>query len=75
MEFCRDKKVDEEIITACIKNCEKQTTLRNLMLTQRYLKENQLLAVPFYKGIKKITDLPQFQKVEPTRKNAKNPYK
>ena len=53
------------------------------MLTRRYLKEKQLLAVPFDKEIgicvmptatynekiKKITD----QKVEPTRKNAKNP--
>ena len=57
------------------------------MLTRRFLKEKQLLAVPFDKGIgicimptatynekiKKVTDLPQFQKVEPTRKNAKNP--
>ena len=94
MEFCRDKKVDEEIITdiniktlSYIKNCEKQKSPRNLMPTRRYLKEKQLLAVPFDKGIgicvmptatynekiKKITDLPQFQKVEPTRKNAKNP--
>ena len=94
MEFCRDKKVDEEVITdiniktlSYIKNCEKQKSPRNLMLTRRYLKENQLLAVPFDKGIgicvmptttydekiKKITDLPQFQKVVPARKNAKNP--
>ena len=56
------------------------------MLTRCYLKENQLLTVPFDKGIgayvisqtynekmKKIIDLPQFQKeVELTRKNAKN---
>ena len=55
------------------------------MVTQRYLKGNQVPAVPFDKGIsvcvmstetynekiKKITDLPQFQKVEP--KNARNP--
>ena len=94
MEFCRDKKVDEEVITdiniktlSYIKNCEKQNSPRNLMLTRRYLKENQLLAVPFDKGIgicvmptttydekiKKIMYLPQFQKVVPTRKNAKNP--
>ena len=57
------------------------------MLTKEYLKNNGLLAIPFDKGIgicimKKetynqkldaITNLPQFEKVVQTRKNAKHP--
>ena len=57
------------------------------MLTRHYLKENQLFAVPFIKGIgvyvmsketynetiNKITYLPQFQKVDLILKNGKNP--
>ena len=57
------------------------------MMTKKYLKDNDLLAIPFDKGIgicimKKetyetkldaIINLPQFQKVIITRKNAKHP--
>ena len=57
------------------------------MMTKRYLKEHDLLAIPFDKGIgiclmkcktyeeklSSIIELPQFEKVVPTRKNAKNP--
>ena len=56
-------------------------------MTKRYLKDNDLLAVPFDKGVgiclmkkedycSKLNDilqLPQFQKVEKGRKNEKNP--
>ena len=94
MEFCKNKNIDEETLTniniktlTYIKNCKKQKTPRNLMLTRQYLKENSLLAIPFDKGIgicimtlndyndklKKITNLPQFKKVESKRKNEKNP--
>ena len=57
------------------------------MLTNKYLKENRLLAIPFDKGVgicvmkketydqkmKSITDLPQFEKHFDKRKNAKHP--
>ena len=60
---------------------------RHMMLTNKYLKENNLLAVPFDKGIgiclmtretynnkmKLLTDLPQFEKVVKKRIDAKNP--
>ena len=56
-------------------------------MTKKYLKDNGLLAIPFDKGIgicimKKetyesklddIINLPQFQQVSKTRKNAKHP--
>lgn len=56
-------------------------------MTKKYLKEHDLMAIPFDKGIgicimkrntyeDKLSDilsLPQFEKVESTRKNAKNP--
>ena len=56
-------------------------------MTKRYLKEHDLLAIPFDKGIgiclmksttynyklKNIFTLPQFEKYQPPRKNAKNP--
>jgi len=60
---------------------------RNVDMTKKYLKENNLLAIPFDKGIgicimKKemyeskldaIINLPQFEEVVSTRKNAKHP--
>lgn len=56
-------------------------------MTKKYLKENDLLAIPFDKGVgfcimKKelchekmdsILNLPQFEKLKNTRKNAKHP--
>jgi len=58
IRFCRDKEVDEEVITdvnvktlAYIKQCNKQKTPRNAHMTKKYLKENNLLALPFDKGI------------------------
>ena len=70
-----------------IKQCEKQHIPRNLKLTQTFLKKHECLAIPFDKGTgfclmkaeeyeKKILDilsLPQFQKMETKRKNAKDP--
>ena len=60
---------------------------RNIQMTKKYLKDNDLLAVPFDKGIgicimKKTTynnkmeaiiNLPQFDKMERKRKNEKHP--
>ena len=68
-----------------IKKCSKQSIPRNLIMTKKYFKEHDLLAVPFDKGIgiclmkcqsyeKKLMDilkLKQFKKMEKTRKNAK----
>ena len=55
-------------------------------MTKKYLKEQDLLAIPFDKGVgicimkkeyhhklNKIINLPQFQKLETRRKNAKHP--
>ena len=69
-----------------IKICKNQRPPRNLKLTKLFLKKHDLLAVPFDKGtgfcmmkssdyeakIKKILDLPQFEVVNTTRKNAKD---
>ena len=69
-----------------VKLCKKQKQSRNLTMTKRFLKENNLIAVPFDKGIgicvmkkedynKKldtILQLPQFEKLK-LRKNAKHP--
>ena len=68
-----------------IKACSSQKSPRNLVATQKFLKEHDLLAVPFDKGVgiclmkkdtckKKLNDilnLDQFVKVVKTRKNGK----
>jgi len=83
LRFCKDNVKT----LAYIKNCQKQKPTRNILLTKKYLRENNLLAVPFDKGIgicvmsvesytsklKTIIDLPQFQKMVPKRKNEKHP--
>ena len=70
-----------------IKKCKKLKTSRHLKMTKKYLKDNDYLAVPFDKGVgicimtkndyqkkmDKLINLPQFQKVEKGRANAKNP--
>ena len=72
---------------AYIKKCKKQVSNRNVQATKRYLKEKSLLAVPFDKGVgicvmkrqayedklSSILQLPQFEKLERTRKNEKHP--
>ena len=86
---CKKKYVAEETLTDInvktlnyIKKCKQLKSSRNIMLTKRYLKENNLLAVPFDKGVgiclmkketyhtkmNKIINLPQFEKVATTRK-------
>ena len=70
-----------------IKHCKQMKESRNIAMTKKYLKDNKLLAVPFDKGIgicimsvdtyqekmDTILNLPQFEKLVITRKNAKNP--
>ena len=70
-----------------IKKCKKQKSTRKITMTKKYLKDNNLLAIPFDKGIwicvmkkegysKKlntILQLPQFEKVTITRRNGLNP--
>ena len=94
LDHCTKHKVSNEIMTdinvktvTYIKKCKKLKSARNITLTKKYLKNNNLLAVPFDKGIgicvmkaeqyrrklEKILQLPQFKKVVNTRKNAKNP--
>ena len=94
LRFCKKHDVEEQTMTdiniktlAYIKKCKKQKPPRNVKMTQKYLKDNELLAIPFDKGIgicvmksetynsklDDITNLPQFEKVLPKRKNEKNP--
>merc|ERR1711888_564566 len=93
-EHCRISKVSDETITdinvktlAYIKRCKQMKSSRNIQMTKKYLKDNDLLAVPFDKGIgicvmkkedyhskmDKIIALPQFKKLDNHRKNAKHP--
>jgi len=94
LQYCESKNVDRDTVTAInvrtlnyIKKYKKLKESRNIKLTKQYLKEHDLLAVPFDKGIgicvMKTTDyhaklnsilqLPQFKKTSPARKNAKQP--
>ena len=66
-----------------IKKCSKQSIPRNLIMTKKYLKEHNLLAVPFDNGIclmksqayeNKLMGVPKLKhskKMEKTRKNVK----
>ena len=90
---CKRNKVNRQcindlniMVVKYIKICSKQRLPRNLKLTQKFLKNHDLLAVPFDKGngfcvmkaaayeskLQKILDLPQFEKVVSTRKNEKD---
>ena len=92
--YCKSKQVSNDTINDInvkalnyIKKCKKLKSSRNIILCKKYLKDNQLLAVPFDKGIgicvmkqdtyhsklDAILQLPQFEKVTSTRKNAKHP--
>ena len=91
---CKENNVSDETITdinvktlTYIKKCKKLKSSRNIQLTKTFLKENNLLAVPFDKGVgicimkkdsydekmNKIIKLPQFEKYVKPRKNTKNP--
>ena len=68
-----------------VKSCSSQRISRHIIMTKRYLREKELLAVPFDKGsyicvmkrqtyISKLNDilnLEQFEKVTFTRKNRR----
>ena len=94
LNHSKQNNIPEETITDInvktlnyIKKCKKMKSSRNIKMTKKYLKENDLLAIPFDKGIgicimKKetyntkmaaIIDLPQFEKVHKKRKNGKHP--
>ena len=94
LKFCKEHHVADSAITDLniktlnyIKTCKKQKTPRHVSMTKEFLKENDLLAVPFDKGIgycimpretyekklEPIINLPQFEKYVDGRKNAKHP--
>ena len=94
LKHCKQNKVDSQVISDIniatmkyIKKVKKQKIPRHITMTQKYLKDNKLLAVPFDKGIgicimkqetyeeklSKILNLPQFEKYVPKRKDARNP--
>ena len=94
LHYCKSNNVDQQIISDInmvtlkyVKKMKKQKPSRNVMLTKRYLKENNLLAIPFDKGVgicimkagtykrklQDILELPQFEKLPRGRKNAKHP--
>ena len=94
LSFCKTNNVANETITDInvktlnyIKQCKKLKSSRNVMLTKKYLKDHNLVAVPFDKGIgicimkqetykAKLDDvlkLPQLKKLPKGRKNAMNP--
>ena len=70
-----------------IKKCKRMKSSRYIKLTRKYLKDNDLLAIPFDKGVgicvikrsmyneklDAIIHLPQFEKVVKGSKNAKHP--
>ena len=90
---CKRDNVSDDIINEIniatfkyVKACSKQKSPRNLILTKKYLKEHELLAVPFDKGVgiclmkkstyqNKMSDilkLDQFEKLEKPRKNSRD---
>ena len=58
LRYCKENSVTEDIISdinmktiSYIKKCKKQKASNNIKATKRYLKEKELLAVPFDKGV------------------------
>ena len=58
LDFCKRHEIEDSVITdinekilANIKKCQKQKSQRNITMTKPYIKENDLLAIPFDKGI------------------------
>ena len=93
LKQCERNKIGREtvcdiniMVMKYVKACSKQKVPRHLKFTQQYLKENNLLAVPFDKGtgfclmdaneherkLMDILNLPQFEKVIARRKNTKD---
>ena len=94
LKHCQKNYLSDEIMTDIniktlnyIKKCKKLKNSRNITLTKQYLKENDLLAIPFDKGVgiclmhknayhdkmNAIISLPQFHKWTPPSKNAMHP--
>ena len=94
MEHCEKLKIPDDVVTDIniktldyVKRCKKLKSSKHIRMTKKYLKDHDLLAVPFDKGIgiclmKKdmyhskmdnIINLPQFEKVTKVRKNQKHP--
>ena len=94
LNFCSDHYIPECTMTdinvktlSYIKSCKQQKTPRHVNLTRQFLSKNNLLAIPFDKGIgycvmpkqtyeeklNPILQLPQFEKYCDKRKNAKSP--
>ena len=95
LEHCKNNEVSNEIITDInvktlnyIKKCKRMKSSRNIILTKKYLKDNNLLAIPFDKGVgicimskeqyetklDAIINLPQFEEVVVTQKNGEHWY-
>ena len=93
LNHCEKKNTPDEIITDInvktinyIKKCKQTKPSRNVMMTQRYLKNNSLLAIPFDKGVgiclmkketyfekmNSIINLPQFEKTVNKQKKTRN---
>ena len=89
--FCKEEGINDDIVTdidikmlTYIKKCKKQKYSRNVQLTRRYLKDNDLVAVPFDKGtdicvmkvnvyqekLMNILKSSQFQKLVPKRETS-----
>ena len=58
LNHCKENNATEDLISDIniktinyIKKCKKQKPSRNISATKRYLKKNNLLAVPFDKGV------------------------
>ena len=94
LNYCEKNYISDSTVTEIniktlnyIKKCKKQKVPNHIKLTREFLKKNELIAVPFDKGIgycvmpvmsyqnklMPILNLDQFEKVEKTRNNAKNP--
>ena len=94
LAHCKTHNVSQKIMTDInlktlnyIKKCKRMKSSRCIKLTRKYLKDNDLLAIPFDKGVgicvmkrsvyneklDAIIHLPQFEKVVKGRKNAKHP--
>ena len=55
LDFCKRHEIEDSVITdinvktlAYIKKCQKQKSQRNITMTKPYLKENDLLAIPYW---------------------------
>ena len=94
LHHCKKENIPDETITDInvktlnyVKKCKKLKSSKNIQRTKKYLKDHDLLAIPFDKGVgicimKKetyhermddIIKLPQFEKVVKKRKNEKHP--